>query len=160
MGFLSAYDGVKRIPVGDPDRGYWVELREVLSQGARQKAEQELMGRQQINAGDVLMKMNVVGYRQSMLLASIKDWNLDDDSGQIWPLNLQSIQRLPGPVFDDLWAIVDKSNAPRSAASQRQFPDTGDDEREDGPDDAGEPGEVLAPSAGVETPWVDPGATP
>jgi len=160
MGFLSAYDGTKKVPVGDPERGYWVELREVLSQGARQRAEQELMGRQQINGGDVLMKMDVVGYRQAMLLASVKDWNLDDDNGRIWPINLQSIQRLPGPVFDELWALVDQSNAPRSAAAQRQFPDSGDDERTDGEDQPGEPGQVLAPAAGVEAPWADPGAAP
>ncbi len=157
MGFLSAYSGITRVPVGDPERGYWVELREVLSQGARQKAEQELMGRQQLNGNDVHMKMDVVSYRQLMLLASINDWNLDDDNGKVWPINVQSIQRLPGPVFDDLWVRVDKSNAPRSAAAQRQFPDTGDDEREVGSDNAGEPGEVLAQEPGVEAPWVDPG---
>jgi hypothetical protein len=158
MGFLSAYDGTTRVPVGDPERGYWVELREILSQGARQKAENELMGRQQINGGDVLMKMDVVGYRQAMLLASVKDWNLDDDNGRVWPINIQSIQRLPGPVFDELWQIVDKSNAPRTAADQRQFRDEGDDERTDGEDRPGQPGEVLAPAAGVEEAWVDPGA--
>jgi hypothetical protein len=160
MGFLSAYENTTRVPIGDPERGYWVELREVLSQGARQKAEQELMGRQQINGNDVLMKMNVVGYRQAMLLASIKGWNLDDDNGHVWPINTQSISRLPGPVFDELWAKVDASNAPRSAEAQRRFPDTGDDERADGEDEPGQYGEVLASATGVEAPGADPGAVP
>lgn len=159
MGFLSAYEGTTRVTIGDPERGYWVELRQVLSQGARQKAEQELMGRQQINGGDVLMKMDVVGYRQMMVLASIKDWNLDDDAGKIWPINLQSVQRLPGPVFDELWSTIDVSNAPRSVAEQRQFHDAGDAGREDGTGRTGESEPVLAEAAGVEPAWDVPGAT-
>lgn len=157
MGFLSAYEGTTRVTIGDPERGYWVELREVLSQGARQKAEQELMGRQQLNGNDVLMKMDVVGYRQMMLLASIKDWNLDDDSGRIWPINLQSVQRLPGPVFDQLWSEVDASNAPRSVAEQRQFHGAGDAGSENGEGRTGEPGKVLAAAAGVDQAGDEPG---
>ena len=160
MGFLDAYSGTTKVPIGDPDRGYWVELRNVISQGAKEKAEQELMGRQQINGNVAVTKMNVVGFRQQMVLASIKDWNLDDDQGRIWPFNMQSISRLPGPVFDQLWSIVDQSNAVRPAAEQRQFPDAGDDQREDWTNDAGELEPVLAPAAGVEAPWADAGAVP
>lgn len=157
MGFLSAYEGTQRVVI-DPERNYWVELREVLSQGARQKAEQELMGRQQLNGNDVLMKMDVVGYRQAMLLASIKDWNLDDDNGRVWPINQQSVQRLPGPVFDQLWSIVDKSNAPRSVAEQRQFHGAGSDGGADGTWSAGESEPVLAQAAGVDQARDEPGA--
>lgn len=157
MGFLSAYEGTTKVPIGDPERGYWVELREVLSQGARQKAEQELMGRQQLNGNDVLMKMDVVGYRQMMLLASIKDWNLDDDNGHVWPINLKSVQRLPGPIFDQLWSIVDESNAPRSVADQRQFRESGDARSEDGEGWTGKPGPVLAQTAGMDQARDEPG---
>lgn len=138
MGFLSAYSGTNRVTVGDPERGYWVELREVVSQGAKEKAEQELMGRQQINGGDVTTTMNIVGFRQLMLEASIANWNLDDDNGHVWPINMQSIRRLPGPVFDQLWEIVDASNAPRPAVERRQFHDAGDARSEDGSGRTGE----------------------
>lgn len=158
MGFLSAYSSTRRVDIGDPARGYWVELREVLSQGAKEKAEQALMGRQHVNGGDVVVNMDVARYRQLMVLASIKDWNLDDDNGQVWPLNLQSVQRLPGVVFDQLWSIVDGSNEPRGAAEQRQFPDGRDDGDQVGPERAGEPGPVLAEAAGVEQTWDVPGA--
>lgn len=158
MGFLSAYEGTTKVSVGDPTRGYWVELREVLSQGARQRAEQELMGRQQVSGSDVMMKMDVVGYRQMMLLASIKDWNLDEDNGQVWPINLKSIQRLPGPIFDQLWSIIDASNAPRSVADQRQFRESGDAGGENGSGWTGELGPVLAEAAGVDQVGHEPGA--
>lgn len=158
MGFLTAYSNTRKVTVGDPDRGYWVELREVLSQGAKEKAEQELMGRQQINGTDVVLKMDVARYRQQMVLASIKDWNLDDDNGRIWPLNLQSVQRLPGPVFDHLWSLVDEMNEPRSVVEQRQFHDAGDDGDQERAGWTGEPGKVLAPATGDEAPRNDPGA--
>lgn len=159
MGFLSAYSGTQRLTIGDPERGYWVELREMLSQGAKEKAEQALQGRQRINGGDVITQMDVARYRQLMVLASIKDWNLDDDNKQVWPINLQSVQRLPGIVFDELWKFVDSSNEPRPAAEQRQFPDSGDDGREDGTGRTAEPGDVLDGAPALEAPWSAPGGS-
>jgi hypothetical protein len=161
MGFLSAYSGTRRVTVGDPERGYWVELRETVSQGAKAKAEQELMGRQQINGGDVTTQMNVVGFHHQMVLASIINWNLDDDNGHIWPLNMQSIQRLPGPVFDYLWSLVDEMNAPRGAVERRRFRDAGDDGSEVGTEltgGSGEPQPVLAAPAALDEAGDEPGA--
>lgn len=154
MGFLSAYSGTQRITVGDPERGYWIELREMLSQGAKEKAEQALQGRQRINGGDVITQMDVARYRQLMVLASVKDWNLDDDNGKVWPLSLQSVQRLPGVVFDELWKFVDSSNEPRPAAEQRRFPDASDDWSEDGEGRSTEPGDVLDGTSAVEEAWT------
>jgi hypothetical protein len=153
MGFLSAYSGTQKITVGDPSRGYWVELRETLSQGAKEKAEQALQGRQRINGGDVVAEMDVARYRQLMVLASVKDWNLDNDDQKIWPLNLQSVQRLPGVVFDELWKFVDNSNAARSSADQRQFPDTGDDGDQVGERRTAEPGNVLDGAPAMDETW-------
>lgn len=157
MGFLSAYEGTQKVTVGDPARGYWVELKEVLSQGAKEKAEQALQGRQRINGGDVIAQMDVARYRQLMVLASIKDWNLDDDGGRIWPINLQSVQRLPGVVFDQLWRLVDQFNEPADPAQQRQFPGTGDDGDQDGAGRPAEPGDVLAGAPVLEEAWAPQG---
>jgi hypothetical protein len=157
MGFLSAYSGTQRITIGDPDRGYWVELREMLSQGAKEKAEQALQGRQRINGGDVITQMDVARYRQLMVLASVKDWNLDDDGGKVWPINLQSVQRLPGIVFDELWKFVDSSNEPRPAAEQRRFPGGSDDGSEDGSGRSAESGDVLDGAPALDEAWAPSG---
>ena len=121
MGFLSAYSGTQKVTIGDPTRGYWVEIREYVSQGDKTKAEQVLQGRQRVNGSDVVMDMDVAGYRQLMVLASIVSWNLDDDNGRVWPVNLQSVRQLPGPEFDRIWKVVDELNAPASTAERRQF---------------------------------------
>lgn len=156
MSFLSAYSATQKVTLGDPERGYWVELREYVSQGDKTEAERALQGRQHVNGTDVIMNMDVARYRQLMVLASVKAWNLDDDNGKIWPINIQNVQRLPGPEFDRLWAIVDKMNKPIAIEERRQFPDSGGDGDQDGT--TGEPdpevtGDVLAGAAAVATPW-------
>lgn len=155
MGFLSAYSKTQKVTIGDPSRGYWVELREYVSQGDKTRAEQVLQGRQHVNGSDIIMDMDVASYRQLMVLASISDWNLDDEAGQVWPINLQSVKRLPGPEFDRLWSIVDKLNAPATAEERRQFPGSGVDGNQDGEVGGGHaevPGNVLAGTAAVAAP--------
>jgi len=106
------------------------------------------------------MDMDVARYRQLMVTASISDWNLDDDNGKIWPINAQSVQRIPGPEFDRLWSIVDELNTPVSSEEQRQFPGGGVDGDQGGTARDGEPavtGDVLAPGAAVAAPWHEAG---
>ena len=160
MGFLSAYAGTQKITVGDPTRGYWVEVREYISQGDKTKAEQVLQGRQRVNGGDVTMDMDVAGYRQLMVLASIVNWNLDDDNGRVWPINLQSVRQLPGPEFDRIWKVVDELNAPVSTTERRQFPDSLDGSDQVGSSGSGNtevPGDVLAGAAAVAASGDAPG---
>lgn len=152
MGFLSAYSGTQKVTVGDPARGYWVEIREYVSQGDKTKAEQVLQGRQRVNGSDVVMDMDVAGYRQLMVLASIVSWNLDDDNGRVWPINLQSVRQLPGPEFDRIWKVVDELNAPASTAERRQFPgalDGGDQSGTTGGGQSAVTGDVLAGAAAL-----------
>lgn len=161
MGFLSAYSTTRKVSIGDQERGYWVELREYISQGDKTEAERALQGRQHVNGTNVIMDMDVARYRQLMLLASIVSWNLDDDGGRIWPINLQNVQRLPGPEFDRLWSIVDDLNAPATGEERRRFPGGDDDGDQGGSAGRGEsevPGNVLASGAAVAAPWHDPGA--
>ena len=123
MGFLSAYAGTKKVTIGEPERGYWVELRDYVSQGAKTEAERALQGRQRVNGNDVVMDMDVARYRQLMVVASVASWNLDDEGGQVWPVDLAHVRMLPGPEFDRLWSLVDAQNKPADAVERRQFPD-------------------------------------
>lgn len=135
MGFLSAYSTTTKVTVGDEQRGYWVELKDCLSQGDKEKAEQALTTGQMTAGQDIKMVMDVARYRQLMVLASIKSWNLDDEAGNVWPVDLAHVQMLPGNEFDRLWGIVDKTNAPASSAERKRFPDAGVSGDQDG--DAG-----------------------
>lgn len=122
MGFLTAYSKTTKIYLGEDDH-YWVELKDCLSQGDKTEAENALtVGQFKPGQDDLSMTMDVARYRQLMVLASVKDWNLDDDEGRVWPINIESVQMLPGTEFDKIWKVVDKKNAPASTEEKRQFP--------------------------------------
>lgn len=120
MGFLSAYEGSRKIVI-DEKRGYWVDLRDFVSQGAKEDAERTL-SKVVMKHGEAVPMPDVARYRQLMLVAAIKDWNLDDDNGQVWPIDLRHVQKLPGNIFDDLWKEVDGVNKDRTPEEERQFP--------------------------------------
>ena len=120
MGFLSVYDGSTKVIV-DEERDYWVELSDYVSQGAKEEAERCLskvvmVGKEAVPTPDVAR------YRQQMLLASIRAWNLDDDTGFVWPMDLKHVQKLPGHIFDLLWKKIDEQTKEDSVEDQRQFP--------------------------------------
>lgn len=153
MSFLSAYSGTKRVSLGDPSRGYWVELREHVTVGAREAAERALTS-SVIENGKLLSKPDVTQFRQLTVLAAIENWNLDDD-GQVWPVTLRNIQRLPGDIFDELWQHVNEMQTPRSAEERQQFPDGGVISDQD--EDSGTTQSVDVPdrAAALEAPGVE-----
>jgi hypothetical protein len=120
MGFLSAYTGSVRIKVGPPDTDYWVDLKKYITQGAQESAEAAL-AKVVIKDGETQPAPDVAKYRKLMVLAAIDDWNLDDDNGQILPINLQSVQKLPMPVFDQLWLQTQKNNSETERSSDEQL---------------------------------------
>lgn len=148
-GFLAAYSGTRRVIIGDLSRGYWVELREHLSQGDKEVAERALTSGKVVG-GNVEMELDVARYRQLMVLASIADWNLDDTNGTVWPINVQNVRRLPGDEFDRLWKLVDELNAPASSEERRQFHVEGDVSDQDGYSGAGEPRRILVAESAME----------
>jgi hypothetical protein len=150
MGFLSAYSGTRKIDVGG---GYWVEVRECLSVIDKQRAEKALASNPTIdpihNRGSA--QMDMAAFENEMLTHSIVAWNLDEDDGTIWALTPDkakraNIARLPSPVFDTIFKVVNELNGPQSPRERAQFPDPGGSGDPDA-GDAGpaEPGDVLAP---------------
>lgn len=128
MGFLSAYSGTQKIDVGG---GYWIEVRECLPIMDKQRAENALASSPRVDmAGNGSISLDTVSFHNEMVAASIVAWNLDDDNGQVWALapdsvKRQNIARLPAPVFDQVWEVVDKLNGPRETADKVRFPEPG-----------------------------------
>lgn len=120
MGFLTAYEGTYKVVV-DEERNYWVELSKHVSQGSKESAERAL-SKVVMTKGEAIPTPDVARYRQLMLLASIKSWNLDDDNGTVWPIDLKHVQALPAGIFDDLWKAVEGQNKVRTPEEDRQFP--------------------------------------
>ena len=102
------------------DTDYWVDLKKYITQGAQEQAEAAL-AKVVVNDGVAQPTPDVAKYRKLMVLASIEDWNLTDDSEKILPINLQSVQRLPMPVFDALWSQVQKNNSEAERSSDEQL---------------------------------------
>lgn len=122
MPFLDAYTGVRRVSVGDPDRDYYVDLKEHISFADREKAEKALS---QVLIRDRVAELrpDTTAYRQLMLLAHISGWNLDDENG-VWPVTLDNVRRLPGDEFDKLWTLVDNGlKTVEDSVARRTFPD-------------------------------------
>lgn len=124
MGFLSAYEGVRRVDLG---RGYWVDLVLHISQGSKEAAERAASKVKVSASGLTDVEPDVVAFRQLMILGHVKEWNLDDDNGRIWPVSLASVKRLPGDVFEELWKVVNELTKPRDADEQKRFLDASDD---------------------------------
>lgn len=121
MGFLSVYSGVKRIVI-DEERGYWIDIKEHISQGDREASERALTS-MVVADGKSTVNPDVTAWRQYLVLAGIANWNLDDDNGVVWPITMESILRLPGDVYDRLWNEVESSATVRSGRDQQQFRD-------------------------------------
>lgn len=154
MGFLSAYSGTYRITIPHPDKEYWIDLKKHLTQGATEKAGAHMQAVTIID-GKPCPKPDAIRMRQELVLASIAGWNLDDDNGTVWPINLQSVRRLPEAVFERIFAQVEKSNEQLPSQERAQFPDEGaggDPARVGGPAVAAD---VPDGAAAVAAPWAE-----
>lgn len=154
MGFLSAYDGTYRITIPHPDKEYWIDLKKHLTQGDTEKAGVHMQA-VTIVKGQPCPTPDAIRMRQELVLASIAGWNLDDDNGTVWPLNIGSVRRLPEAVFERLYAQVEKSNEQLSPQERAQFPDEGaggDPARDGG---AAVAADVLDGTAVVAAPGVE-----
>jgi len=150
MGFLSAYSSTQKIDVGD---GYWIEVRECLPIMDKQRAEKALASSPRVDmSGNGSVSLDTVAFHNEMIAASIVNWNLDDDNGQVWALTPESVKRvnisrLPAPVFDQVWDVVDKLNGPRETAEKVRFPEPGVGSDQVGDGGTAEPSDVRAGAA-------------
>ena len=121
MSFLSAYEGITRVKVGPTGLDYYIDVREHISYQEREAAEKALSD-MKVEGTSVTPAPDVIKYRRLLVLAHVKEWNLDDEDG-IWPVDVEHVGMLPGEVFDEVWALIDGKGKPRDKETQRRFPD-------------------------------------
>lgn len=159
-GFLSAYSGTRRIDVGG---GYWIEVKDCLSIAEKQRTERAMYGTPTVDLGGrASADLDLTGFHTEMLVQSIVAWNLDDEDGTVWPLTPDkvkraSIARLPGPVFDRVFKVVNDLNGPQKPQESAQFRDAGGCGDPDGDAGTGIPVDVLDGAAAVAAPGAAPG---
>lgn len=144
MGFLSHYSGVQRVEL---DADYWVDVKKCLTVAEKQRAESALTSNPVVDMnGHGTAKVDMPAFHNEMMFASIVDWNLDDEDGTKWALAPERIKRLniariPAPVFDQIWKVINELNGPQPKDERIRFPVDGvgsDPDGDAGTSDAGD----------------------
>lgn len=152
MGFLSHYAGVQRIEL---DGGYWIDVKKCLTVTEKQRAESALAANPVMDmSGRGSAKLDITAFNNEMVCASVIGWNLDEEDGTAWELapdrvKRANIARLPAPVFDTVWRIVNELNGPQSKDDRIRFPVNGVGRDQDGDGGAADAGDVRPGAAAL-----------
>lgn len=159
MGYKADYSATERITLSNP--AYWVEIRTCLSRRDLRAAEKLLTDATiDVSAGgaqSARMMPDVTAYRDHMVTASIVDWNLDDDAGQVLPITPEAVQELAGEDWDRIWERVNLLNGPDGPAERRRFPAGGVGGDPVGPGRTADPAAVPPGAGDVAAPGPHPG---
>lgn len=164
MTFLSNYDGVVRIDVGN---GYWIDIKECLSRDEKRTAEGFMSRVGAVSDPNDDKKMitravpDLPRYRDELVIASIVDWNLDDEKG-VWRLEPASakranVGRLPDTVFDKVYKRADELNKEPEVVEQKAFRDESGERDPAGFAGAGDVVDAFDREGVLEEPGLDPG---
>lgn len=160
MSFLSAYSGTRRVDLGG---GYWVDVKTCLSIVEKQRADKMLTSDPVVDqSGHGTAKVDLPAFQTEMVVHSITGWNLDEEDGTVWalspePVKRKNIARLPAPVFDEIYRVVDELNGKPPAREQAQFPVAGVGGDPHGHAGPAQPVDVLGGEPAVEAAGPHPG---
>lgn len=157
--FFDYYEGTRRVEVGRPGAGFYVELYLHASYKSMEAAVRAMTQMNISGAGEAGMRGDMPRYQQLSILAHIKAWNLTSPDGTVLPITEESVRRLPLTVGNQLWQIVQNELDPQPTKDERKrFPDAdggGDSAREPG---AGGVSEVSDGEGGLGEPGAELGA--
>lgn len=124
MGYVASYSGTEKVTLPS-NSAYWVELRKCLSRAQLQQAEALLSQATVDMNGKGTVKPDIIAYRNTMMLYSLASWNLDDEAGNVLPINPSTVGILSGPDFDAVYKRVDELNKEMPPQEQARFPEQG-----------------------------------
>lgn len=178
MGFLAAYEGTERIDLG---RGFWADVKKCLSTAEMGHVEATMgSGRQKVdvsNGGRQFAELDIRASWLELVVQSLVEWNLtEDDDRTVWPLDAgshpvkpgdnpyprgcprrRSVNRLPDPVFKQIWKVCDELNSPQQGAEAASFPEQDELGDPDGDAGASDPGAVPDRTGAVAAVRADEG---
>lgn len=159
--FWDYFDGTRKVEVGPPGRGYFVELFENAAYAAMEGAVRAMAQVQIGGNGQPGMRGDLPRYQVLSLLAHISEWNLPEPGGTAeMPVSEANVRRLPLVVFNRLWQEVEKLDAPPTKEERKRFRDQdggGDPARDEGPEQLPE---VPAGAGGALEAWAELGGVP
>ena len=164
MGFLDdeSISGTTDVDLG---RGYWIRVRNCVPREKMEVAESLLMSATIVREDNGnATSSDTAAYRTYMVAASVVSWNLDDGEGEnarIWEYNndaaiLRGVKRLPSREFNEVYAVVNRLNSPRSPEDQARFPGDAAVGGAEQPAGAGGADEVRAGAPDLAGPGAEP----
>lgn len=111
MGFLGLYSGTEKIDVAP---GYWVEVKKFLTNADYSEAQKALVVRPHIKGGEngqtVEGGIESESYMQVVVLRGTVAWNLTDENDADLPITIESIERIPQPIFLKVYTRISELN--------------------------------------------------
>lgn len=119
-GFLALFDGKETVDLGN---GYACTIRKFLSEDDFAAAADALVPVKKLAPNGIEGAVDTKGYSRVLVLRALVSWTLDDENGNMLPITLDTIKRLPQVVFAKILAAVQNNNTEDegSAATQREF---------------------------------------
>jgi hypothetical protein len=140
--FFDYYEGTRRVDVGRPGAGFYVDLYQHASYKSMESAVRAMMQMNVSGDGQPGVRGDLPRYQQLSILAHIKEWNLIDPDGQVLGITEESVRRLPLTVGNQLWQVVQNELDPQPTKDERKrflsAGDGGDQEWVDGADGVSE----------------------
>ncbi len=163
MGYLGRYTGTETIDLGD---GYYVKVKKCLSGDEIAAAERAVLQWTPQLVGDgwraVPARAEPSAYVREMAIASLAEWNIDDDTGNVLPLDTDDARRgnyglLSRPHQEQIEEVVARLNAAPTREETVQFPAGGKSGRAPGKVDPPDGPKVLKGVGVVGAPRRAPG---
>lgn len=107
---------------------YYARIRRLNREQLRRAEDALSDGDQRVTAGaeETRMRLDTAAYRDAMVRQSIIEWNLDDDEGQVWPIDTAHVNQLASADFETIWQAVNELNRGRSKDERQRFRAGGD----------------------------------
>ncbi len=119
MGYRATVFGVRKVELG---QGYWAEVAP-LTKAEDDECRRVLLGGElegPLNAEALRARFHQREYTDQVLLYAIKRWNVDDETGNVLPIELESIRGLAEAHSNALLGVVRGLTNPLADRAARQ----------------------------------------
>lgn len=116
-GFFSLFDGNTTVDLGN---NYSATIRKYLSEDDFSAASDALTPGKRIAASGLESGVDTTSYNRILVLRSLVSWTLDDEQGNILPITIDVLRKIPHVTFKVLLDAVNKNNEESGESPQEQ----------------------------------------